>query len=102
MDVLQSSKRVYGVLEDKLQNKSCTYHRSRNGEDVVDNLFTEYGTSFKPYSDELWSGLEKLRECINLANYNISQLLSTEEGTSRLMGKGGLMIEFQEKINDAN
>lgn len=97
INLLHSSQEEYGKQEDNLKNKGCTYHRSRNGEDVVENLFTEYGELYKPYSDELWNGLEKLRECIKLANYNISQLLSTKAGISKLMNNGKLLIEFQEK-----
>lgn len=98
--ILYRSKEQHRKLEDKLKTRSCTYHRTRNGEEVVENLSSKYGTFYKPYSEELWNGLEKLREAITLAKHKISQLLSTEEGIAKLKSEGKLMITFDDKNDD--
>lgn len=98
--ILYRSNEQYKKLTDEVRTRDCTYHRSRNGEPVVEILSSKCGTFYKPYSEELWQGLEKLRESISVANHKISKLISTEEGMVRLMSQGKLMITFNDSIEE--
>jgi hypothetical protein len=90
--LIGNSSPHYGKMEDNINTRVVHFHKMRNGEEVVLPLDQVTGVVYRPYTEELWAGLEALREALNLANCKISDLISTDKGLKTLASGTRLML----------
>lgn len=93
---LSLSYNRYRTIEDSLKQRNVNYGSSRNGESYKELVKEVEGEVFRPYSEELWAGLGKLKETINQAHARIMELISTEKGNAYLMSGGKLLLESED------
>lgn len=79
------AKRFFGEYKDSTKEHVVSTGHEVNGEGVEEDISYVNGTFYRPYSEELWQGLGKLRDVINQANSKISELVSTDAGLNILM-----------------
>lgn len=77
---------------DEVKPYICHTGHFRDGSYIEEDIEHVAGSFFRPYSEELWQGLENLRHAIDLANTKISALVSTNEGIARLCSGGQLSL----------
>ena len=91
--LINLSRPMYGKeITDSIKSWNCGVHKDRDGEHGLEDVEFTSGKVYRPYTEELWAGVEKLREAITQMNARIVELISTNEGIARIVSGGQLML----------
>lgn len=92
-EFVRNARQLHQGPKDEVRTYMVRTQCQRNGEDVDEGVENLEGTVYRPYSDELWEGLEQLLIAVNRVNTKISDLIGTDEGLALITGGGQLALK---------